>query len=132
MLRNVESRDPMIDIHIRISRRFIFWLAAIMLALFVLSWALIDLGGSTSVEVGSVQRSPSPPVSASVWSIHKGMTKADVLRRLGKPFHRTTFGQGNPQLCWSYRASKPNTSVDARVFCFVGNRIVRILTGVHG
>ena len=122
----------MSDIHIRISRKFIFWVAAITLALFVLSWALIYAGGSRGVEVGSVQRSPSPPVAASVWSIRKGMTKADVLRLLGMPFHRTTFGQSNPQVCWSYRASKPSTAVDARVFCFVGNRIVRILTGVHG
>jgi hypothetical protein len=122
----------MIDIKIRISRRFILWVAAIMLALFLLSWALISSGGSTRVAVGSVQRSPSPPGSGSVWSIHKGMTEGDVLRLLGMPFHRTTFGKDNPQVCWSYRASKPNTAVDARVFCFVDNRIVRILTGVHG
>ncbi len=43
------QRDPMIDIHIRISRRLIFWVAAIMLAFFALSWlwvALQSVGGT--------------------------------------------------------------------------------------
>ena len=48
----------MIDIHIRISRRFVLWVVVILAALFLLSLALTTLGGSSgSVKLGPVQTS---------------------------------------------------------------------------
>ena len=48
----------MIDIHIRISRRFVLWVVVILAALFLLSLALMTLGGSSgSVKLGPVQTS---------------------------------------------------------------------------
>jgi hypothetical protein len=118
----------MIDIHIRISRRFIFWAAALMLAFFVLSWALASFGSSSGgVEVGRVQVG----ARVTVWTVHEGMTRSEVRAALGRPVHVTRFGRGNPEVCWSYRASKPGTSVDARTFCFLHKRVARIQTGHH-
>jgi hypothetical protein len=64
ILRTVESRDSMIEIHIRISRKLIFWFVAIMLVVFALSWVLVSVGGGTSssspVKIGPVQTVQSP------------------------------------------------------------------------
>jgi hypothetical protein len=46
----------MIDIHIRISRRFVFWFVVVLAALFLLSLALTTLGGSSGgMKVGPIQ-----------------------------------------------------------------------------
>jgi hypothetical protein len=46
----------MIDIHIRISRKFILWIVVILAALFLLSLALTTLGRSSgSLKVGPTQ-----------------------------------------------------------------------------
>lgn len=126
-------RAPMIDIHIRISRRLVYAVLAFFVGLLLLSWGFGIFGRSSSggIELGPVQPAGTP-LATGLSSIRRGMTKADVLRRLGRPAHTTSFGGGNPEVCWSYPASTPNTSIDARTFCFRRSRVVRILTGFHG
>jgi hypothetical protein len=60
-LRNVTAVDnrPVIDIRIRISRRFVFWVVAILVAFFILSLALTTMGHSSGgLKMGPVQSGP--------------------------------------------------------------------------
>lgn len=119
----------MIDIHIRISRRFIFWVAAILLVFFVLAWVMGSRGGSSGVSV-QVSAAPSTP---NLWLIQTGMTKNDVLRRFGSPMAVSTRGGLKiRETCWWYSAARLHTSADGRTFCFSRNRVVRILHGYDG
>ena len=56
----VVDERPVIDIHIRISRKFVFWVIAVLLALFFLSFALASVGhGSGGMQRGPIQTEPS-------------------------------------------------------------------------
>jgi lipopolysaccharide export LptBFGC system permease protein LptF len=55
----VKDGSPVIDIHIRISRRFVFWFVVAIMALFVL-WLIMTAlsGGSGGVEIGPLEPQP--------------------------------------------------------------------------
>jgi hypothetical protein len=55
----MRDRD-VIDIRIRISRRFVFWFAVFLIAGVVVPWILMTTGGGQgSVKIGPVQTLPS-------------------------------------------------------------------------
>jgi hypothetical protein len=55
----VKDGSPVIDIHIRISRRFVLWLVVVIMALFVL-WLIMTalVGGSGGLEIGPLESQP--------------------------------------------------------------------------
>ena len=64
--------------------------------------------------------------TAPVFDIKKDMTKQQVQRLAGNPYHR------GPR-CWVYRATKPgNTAIDGMRFCFTADRVSLVQTSVHG
>jgi hypothetical protein len=54
----VKDGSPVIDIHIRISRRFVLWFVVLVMALFVL-WLMMTAlsGGAGAVEIGPARAS---------------------------------------------------------------------------
>jgi hypothetical protein len=56
-----QRSSPLIDIHLRISRRFVFWFIVASVALFAL-WLLMTglTGGSGGVDIGPIQNKPQP------------------------------------------------------------------------
>jgi hypothetical protein len=68
-----------------------------------------------------------------VFNVRRTMTQAQVLATAGRPRRKISIVfRGRHEVCWMYRARKPNTSVDAIDFCFERGRVARILLGVHG
>ena len=65
----------------------------------------------------------------SVLGIEVGTSAADVRAKLGEPFAKVS---DRGQTCWAYRATQPETALDALDFCMdKGKKVARILTGVH-
>jgi hypothetical protein len=63
--------------------------------------------------------------NAGVFAVERGMTKQQVQKRAGHPYH------AGPS-CWLYRGIKKGTSIDAMRFCFTNGRVSLIQTGMHG
>lgn len=55
----MKDGSPVIDFHIRISRRFVFWFVVVIVALFLL-WLLMTalVGGSGGLENGPIEPQP--------------------------------------------------------------------------
>jgi hypothetical protein len=65
-----------------------------------------------------------------VLGIKVGTAEAVVRSRLGEP---ETKQHVRRQDCWVYRATQPDSALDALVFCLgPQHRVERIVTGVHG
>jgi hypothetical protein len=67
--------------------------------------------------------------SSGVFSVTKGMSRAQVIAIAGKPYRRG--GAVGPN-CWFYRASKKGTSIDGMRFCFKAGRVSKVQFAVHG
>jgi hypothetical protein len=54
----VAGRDPMIDVHIRVSRRFVFWLAVLLLAGVVVPYVLSSRGAKQQISQVTTFQTP--------------------------------------------------------------------------